>query len=282
MPEKNKVKFNLKNVHAAEVSFSESGDVSFGTPRPIPGAVSLSMDPNGEQTVFYADGVAYYVSNDNQGYNGDLEMALLPDWFRTYALGDTLDSNGVLVENANAELGHYALLFQFDGDKRGIRHVLYNCTASRPKIEGKTNEDKREVQTETMTINAAPLPNGIVKAKTGDSTSDAAYNSWYNSVYVAEAQVDVAELSALSIGALTLTPSFDADTTAYTAATSNASDTVTATGSDEDTIVVLTVNGSAHTSGESATWQTGTNTVRVVAIKGEATRTYTVTVTKEE
>ena len=282
MPEKNKVKFNLKNVHAAEVTFSESGEASFGTPRPIPGAVSLSMDPNGEQTVFYADGVAYYVSNDNQGYNGDLEMALLPDWFRTYALGDTLDSNGVLVENANSELGHYALLFQFDGDKRGIRHVLYNCTSSRPKIEGKTNEDKREVQTETMTINAAPLPNGIVKAKTGDSTSDAAYNSWYNSVYVAEAQVDVAELSALSIGALTLTPAFDADTTAYTAVTTNASDTVTATGADEDTIVVLTVNGSAHTSGEAATWQTGDNIVRAVAIKGGATRTYTVTVTGEE
>lgn len=282
MPEKNKVKYNLKNVHVAEVTFSESGDVSFGTPRPIPGAVSLSMDPNGEQTVFYADGIAYYVSNDNQGYNGDLEMALLPDWFRTYALGDTLDSNGVLVENANSELGHYALLFQFDGDKRGIRHVLYNCTSSRPKIEGKTNEDKREVQTETMTINSAPLPNGVVKAKTGDSTSDAAYNSWYNSVYVAEAQVDVAELSALSIGELALTPAFDAGTTAYTAATTNASDTVTATGADEDTIVVLTVNGSQHTSGETATWQTGSNTVRAVAIKGEATRTYTVTVTKEE
>ena len=282
MPEKNKVKFNLKNVHAAEVSFSESGDVSFGTPRPIPGAVSLSLDPNGEQTVFYADGVAYYVSNDNQGYNGDLEMAPLPDWFRTYALGDTLDSNGVLVENANSELGHYALLFQFDGDKRGIRHVLYNCTSSRPKIEGKTNEDKREVQTETMTINAAPLPNGVVKAKTGDSTSDEAYNSWYNSVYMPDVQTDVAELSALSIGELALTPAFDAGTTAYTAATSNASDTVTATGADEDTIVVLTVNGSQHTSGESATWQSGTNTVRAVAIKGEATRTYTVTVTKEE
>jgi hypothetical protein len=99
---------------------------------------------------------------------------------------------------------------------------------------------------------------------------------------VAEAQVDVAELSALSIGELALTPAFDAGTTAYTATTSNASDTVTATGADEDTIVVLTVNGSQHTSGESATWQTGTNTVRAVVIKGEATRTYTVTVTKEE
>lgn len=32
--------------------------------------------------------------------------------------------------------------------------MLYNCAASRPGIEGKTNEDTREVQTETLTIKA--------------------------------------------------------------------------------------------------------------------------------
>lgn len=61
---------------------------------------------------------------------------------------------------------------------------MYNCSASRPGIEGKTNEESREVQTETLTIKASPLPDGTVKAKTGDSTDPTVYNAWYEDVYM--------------------------------------------------------------------------------------------------
>lgn len=61
--------------------------------------------------------------------------------------------------------------------------MLYNCSASRPTIESKTNEEDKEVQTETLTIKARPMANGYVKAKTGDSTTDAVYNNWYKTVY---------------------------------------------------------------------------------------------------
>lgn len=180
----NKVKYNLKNAHYALLTIAEDGTVSFGTPTAMPGAVSISLDANGEPENFYADGVAYYVINNNMGYDGDLELAMIPESFRLECLKEELDSKGVLVENSDVELGSFALLFEFDGDQKHIRHVLYNCAASRPGIEGQTNEDSKEVQTETLTITATPLANGMVKAKTGNTTDATVYGNWYKAVYI--------------------------------------------------------------------------------------------------
>lgn len=180
----NKVKFNLKNAHYAMLTVDEDGNATYGTPVALPGAVSISLDANGEPENFYADGVAYYVINNNMGYDGDLELAMIPESFRVDALGEVQDDKKVLIENANTELSSFALLFEFDGDVRHIRHVLYNCSASRPGIEGKTNEENREVQTETLTIKATPLASGVVKAKTGDSTDATTYADWYKQVYM--------------------------------------------------------------------------------------------------
>ena len=181
---KNKVKFNLCNVHYALKNVAEDGTISYGTPVAMPGAVSLSLDANGEPSNFYADGYAYYTISNNMGYEGDLELAMIPESFRTDVLKEELDSNKVLVENANVETANLALLFEFDGDIKKIRHVLYNCAASRPGIESSTKEDEVEVQTETLSLTATPLANGYVKAKTGDDTTDATYQGWYNEVYL--------------------------------------------------------------------------------------------------
>ena len=181
---KNKVKYNLKNAHYAMLTVDEEGTVSYASPVALPGAVSISLDANGEPENFYADGAAYYVINNNMGYDGDLELAMIPEDFRVSALNETLDDKKVLIENANTELNPFALLFEFDGDVKHIRHVLYNCSASRPGIEGKTNEENREVQTETLSIKATPLASGVVKAKTGDSTDAAVYADWYKAVYM--------------------------------------------------------------------------------------------------
>lgn len=180
---KNKVKFNISNVHYALITENADGTIAWGTPVALPGAVSISLDPQGEPESFYADGIEYYVINNNQGYDGDLEVAMIPEDFRTGVLMEVTDSNNVLVENASSETGKFALLFEFDGDVKKIRHVMYNCSASRPSIAAKTNEDGREVQTETLTVKARPLASGFVKAKTGDSTKVSVYNNWYKAVY---------------------------------------------------------------------------------------------------
>ncbi len=207
MANKNKVKFNICNVHYAPITVGEDGTVTFATPVQMPGAVSISLDPTGEPESFYADGVEYYVINNNQGYDGDLELAMIPEAFRTEILKEESDANNVLVENANSETGSFALLFEFDGDVKKIRHVMYNCSASRPTIESKTNEEDKEVQTETLTVKARPLASGYVKAKTGDSTTEDTYTNWYKAVYEPTAKADAVSVLSATAKATTTTTS---------------------------------------------------------------------------
>lgn len=186
---KNKVKYNISNVHYALITTTDEG-FNFGIPVPMPGAVSISLDPNGEPEAFYADGIEYYTISNNMGYDGDLEIALIPESFRTDILKETVDVNNVLIENANSETANFAILFEFDGDKHKIRHVMYNCSAARPSLAGQTNEESREVQPETLSLSSRPLPNGLVKARTGSDTNTEAYSAWFTQVYLPVEKVE--------------------------------------------------------------------------------------------
>lgn len=178
----NKVKYNLKNAHYAK-QIETAGVLSYATPVAIPGSVSISLEAQGEISKFYADGITYYQASANNGYEGDLEIALIPESFRTDILGEELDEKKVLIENADAKQTPFALLFEFTGDIKAIRHVLYNCTSTRPSIESQTKEETIEPVTETLTISAVPDKDGNVKGKTGDETDETVYKDWYKSVY---------------------------------------------------------------------------------------------------
>ena len=183
----NKVKYNIKNAHYAKQNETEDGTITFETPVPIKGAVSVSFDANGDINPFYADGIQYYLSAANNGYEGDAEFALIPDQFREDILKEQKDEKGVLHEvSETGDTQKFAFLFEFDGDQKAIRRVLYNCTATRPSIESDTKEENIEPGTETITISNSPLPNGRVKAQTTVDTDKTTYDGWYKTVYYPE------------------------------------------------------------------------------------------------
>lgn len=188
MADDNKVTFGLKNVRYA--TYTETGGiVTFGTPIPLPGAVELSQEPRGEMVEFYADDMLYYSASNNQGYDGTLTIANIPQQFAIDALGEELDADDdVINEYADAKGKSFALLFEFDGDKKAVRHVMYNCTASRPTISSKTKTDSVEPNANELTFVASPLilnpgARPIVKTKTSATTSASIYDAWYTAVY---------------------------------------------------------------------------------------------------
>lgn len=89
-----------------------------------------------------------------------------------------------------------------------------------------------------------------------------------------------ARLSGLTIGALTLDPTFDADVVSYTANTTNATNAITATLEDESATITILNGETPVANGAAATWEDGPNTVTITVKNGTSQKVYTVVVTK--
>ena len=178
----NKIKYGIRSVYYAVATEGAGGALTYGTPVAMPGAVNLSLAQEGESNPFYADDVIYFQSTSNNGYTGTLELALIPDSFKTDVLGETEDAKDVMIEAANVTPKEFALLFEFQGDDKATRHLLYRCTCSRPDVNGATKEAGIEPQTETLNISALPRINDM-KVKASCPYSSTEYAGWFSEVY---------------------------------------------------------------------------------------------------
>lgn len=177
---KDKVKFGIKNVHI----FPQLTDApTFGPVIDVPGAVSLSLDAQGDISKFYADNIVYYQTSANNGYEGDLEVALIPDEVFEKIFNYVKDEKNVYTENASKNVVPFAMTFEEEGDQAGTKFVLYNCTATRPSRSLATVEDSKEPTTQTLSVSAAPLKDGNVMAMTSADTSVEVLKDWHTDVY---------------------------------------------------------------------------------------------------
>lgn len=178
----NKVRFGLSNV---AVAFKK--DEGYEKPIKIPGAVTLTKDAEGDQNIFYADNVAYYTTNSNAGYTGELTMALIPDEIKARMLGWKIDKYGALVEIADGTPETFALLYRIEGDQKRQYRATYNITANRPSEENNTKEDSTDPTTEAMPFTATPIEiDGemiIQVAIEPNEKNQEKIDAWYTEVY---------------------------------------------------------------------------------------------------
>ena len=91
---------------------------------------------------------------------------------------------------------------------------------------------------------------------------------------------DSPALSGLTIGSLTLDPTFDPDVTEYAVTTSNASNKVTAATDDENATITILHGETEVENGSSVTWNEGENTLTITVERDSEQTIYTVAVTR--
>lgn len=188
----NKVLYGIEQCYVAKIT-EEDGEITYGTPFAMPGAVGLNFDPEGEETPFYADNVKFFIASSNQGYTGDLEIAMTPEQFLKDILGRTADTNGAIFENADDKIARFAIMFQGQGDAKNRRWIFFDCTASRPSRENNTKEESIEVGTETMTITMSPrsTDKAVMAYIEPNETNQDVYDAFFKKVYEKNATVGV-------------------------------------------------------------------------------------------
>lgn len=178
----NKVLFGISELHVGtytEVTTTQGTTITLGTPYHQRGAVSFSPEEQSEQNTFYADNIAYWSGYSGGTIEGDLEVAMFDDAFKTQFLGyKTLTSGGLALVKGATKPNVY-IAFQVEGDEEARRVILYNCTLGGISREYSTIEENKEPQTATISVTAIGCnTNGVTMATF--KRSDSGYNTLFS------------------------------------------------------------------------------------------------------
>ncbi len=148
----NKVEFGISELHVGTYTVGAGGVVTMGTPYAQKGAVSFSPEVQNEQNTFYADNIAYWSGYSGGTIEGDLEVAMFDDAFKTQFLGYITLADDGLANVKNATKPNVYIAFQVEGDDESRRVILYNCALGGITREYSTIEETKEPTTETLAV----------------------------------------------------------------------------------------------------------------------------------
>lgn len=148
----NKVEFGISNLHFGTYTVSDQGVVTMGTPFHLAGARTFSPEQDSEYNTFYADNIAYWAEYTDGSFEGDLEVALFTDSFKTQFLGYRQLADGGLAQVKNASKPSVYVAFEIKGDKEKRKAIFYNCSLGAITREYATVEENKEPATEKIGV----------------------------------------------------------------------------------------------------------------------------------
>lgn len=280
----------LDKLYYAIITEGTGGVETYGTPKVMAKAISAELAPQIAEATLYADDGAAENVKEFTSATFTLGVDDLASDVMADLLGVTVDQNGVVVSTPDDAAPYVAVGFRAKRSNGKYQYFwLYRVKFGVPNNTLATKGESITFNTPSivgtvMRRNKAdgngghPWKVDVVEGATG--VDQTVIDGWYSDVYEPDYSGSAVSLSDLAIGSINLSPTFDADVKEYTAATSNATNTITATLNDNTADVVITVNGDSLTNGGSASWETGENTVKITVTKGTSSKKYTVIVTK--
>lgn len=280
----------LDKLYYAIITEGTGGVETYGTPKVLAKAISAELAPQIAEATLYADDGAAENVKEFTSATFTLGVDDLASDAMADLLGATVDQNGVVVSTPDDVAPYVAVGFRAKRSNGKYQYFwLYRVKFGVPNNTLATKGDSITFNTPSivgtvMRRNKAdgngghPWKVDVVEGATG--VDQTVVDGWYSAVYEPDYSGSAVSLSALTIGSISLSPTFAAGTTSYTASTTSSTNTVTATAADNTASVAITVNGNSLTNGSSATWATGENTVNITVTKGTSSKKYTVIVTK--
>lgn len=276
----------LKNLYYAPITEDEYGNETYGAPVRLAKAINADLTVNSNDATLYADDGADVVYRDFINGTLTLEVNDLGNAVAAALLGASIDANGALVSSGEDVPPPVAIAFQSKSARGGDRYFwFYRVVFSVPGASIQTKGESIEFATPSIEgtisrrnqMDANNKHPWKIEAKEGEATGSVIAN-WFNAV-VEPGQAGDAALSALALGSSTLSPTFDASVTNYTATAAAASETLTATGASGVSVAIV-CNNTSYASGDTITWATGANNVVITCTKGTSVKHYFITVTK--
>lgn len=154
-----KAMFNIKKLHLWPIaSFNEKGTPTYDeTALAMPGTVSLSLDHEGESTIFYADGVAYVTLNTATNYKGSLENALFTKEVLKAIYAYLEDQNKNLVET-DGVVKEFGAKFACDTDDgKEVYFTLYRVSSTKPGINLQTKEESPTINPQSVDLTVSTV-----------------------------------------------------------------------------------------------------------------------------